>query len=207
MSTPKPALQNPILNFLVGPILMVGGMWLSVNKPEFLKFQEALEHQGIPLDLGKTVAVIGVFLILFPVINLFFVKPLAEAIQNRTSELEKTFGEAESLRTQMAQLKSDYEQRLAQTEADARAQIQAQIKEAQDLKKQLTADAIAKTEEMKRTAEAEIESQKKQVLGQLRVHVATLSLQASEKIMKENMDNDRNRKLIEDFLTSVEVKN
>ena len=207
MSTPSPSLKNPVVNYIVGPILMVGGMWLSTSKPSFLSFQETLEKQGMPLDLGKSIAVVGVFLILFPLLDIFFIRPLQEAISNRTKELEATFSEAESLRSQMGQLKTDYEQRLAQTEADAREQIQAQIREATDLKKALTADAVTKTEEMKRIAGIEIEAQKKQVLGELRVHVATLSLQASEKIMKENLDNDRNRKLIDDFLNTVEVKN
>ncbi|MES1228304.1 MAG: F0F1 ATP synthase subunit B [Armatimonadota bacterium] len=209
MSTPSPSKGSYIPKLIIGLILMVGGMWLSTSEQgkSMLSFQAKLAEMGIPLDLGKTVAIIGVFLILFPVIDLFFLRPLQEAIGNRTRELESTFTEAESLRSQMGQLKTDYEQRLAKTEADAREQIQAQIKEAQELKKSLTADAVAKTEEMKRVAEAEIEAQKKQVLGELRVHVATLSLQASEKIMKENMDNDRNRKLIDDFLSTVEVKN
>jgi F-type H+-transporting ATPase subunit b len=193
-----------LIGTVIGIALMVGGMVVSKATHEL---QEKLMGMGLPIDPGKTIAVIGVFLILFPVIDFFYVKPLEDVISNRTKELENTFGEAESLRAQMGQLKSDYEQRLVKTEAEAREQIQAQIKEAQELRKTLTAEAIAKTEEMKRAAEVEIESQKKQVLGELRVHVATLSLQASEKIMKENLDTDRNRRLIDDFLSTVEVKN
>jgi hypothetical protein len=48
---------------VIGIAMMVGGMWLYKNwHPEFLK---SLEEQGILLNPGKTVAVIGVFLILF----------------------------------------------------------------------------------------------------------------------------------------------
>ena len=204
MSDPKPSAAAAWSRAVLGVVLMVGGMVVSQNtKP----MQESLAHMGLPLDPGKSMAVVGVFLILFPVIHIFFIAPLQEAIGNRTRELESTFSEAEDLRSEMASLKSDYEQRITATEADARAQIQAQIREAQELKKQLTADAIATTEDMKRQAAVEIEAQKKQVLGQLRVHVADLSLQASEKIIKENLDNDRNRKLIDDFLATVEVRN
>lgn len=193
-----------LVGTVIGIALMVGGMVVSKATVEM---QHKLMEMGLPIDPGKTIAVIGVFIILFPVIDFFYVKPLEDVISNRTKELESTFGEAENLRAQMGQLKTDYEQRLARTEAEAREQIQAQIKEAQELRKSLTAEAVAKTEEMKRTAELEIENQKKQVLGELRVHVATLSLQASEKIMKENLDNERNRRLIDEFLSTVEVKN
>lgn len=193
-----------LVSTVIGIALMVGGMVVSKNTEAM---QHKLMEMGLPIDPGKTIAVIGVFLILFPVIDFFYIKPLEEVISNRAKELESTFGEAENLRAQMGQLKADYEQRLARTEAEAREQIQAQIKEAQELRKSLTAEAVAKAEEMKRTAEIEIENQKKQVLGELRVHVATLSLQASEKIMKENLDTERNRRLIDDFLATVEVKN
>ncbi|MBS1709964.1 MAG: F0F1 ATP synthase subunit B [Armatimonadetes bacterium] len=196
-----------ILKLVIGLVLMFGGMYLSVQKPEFMSFQESLEKSGIPLDLGKTVAIIGVFLILTPLLDLFFFKPLQESITNRTTELEGTFTEAENLRSEMTRMKTEYEDRLARTEAEAREQIQSQIKEAQDLKKQLMADAQAKADQLRKEAEVEIANQKKQALTELRVHVATLSLQATEKILQANVDTDRNRKLIDDFLTTVEAKN
>ncbi|MCB0824738.1 MAG: F0F1 ATP synthase subunit B [Armatimonadetes bacterium] len=190
---------------IVGAALMYGGMYMSSNVT--LGFQESLNEQGILLDLGKTIAVIGVFLILFKVLDLFFFNPLHVAIDTRTDDLERTFGEAESLRAEMTQMKSEYEKRLADTEADARAQIQAQIKEAQDLKKSLMADAQRQADDYKQTAIAEIDAEKKKVMTELRVEVTKLSLQATEKILGANVDSDRNRKLIDEFLTSVEAKN
>ncbi len=199
------ARTSPLPFYIIGVILMFGGMLISQNyHPDFLT---QLEKTGILLDPGKTVAVIGVFLILFQVMNLFFIRPLDEVIQARTANLEATFSEAEALREQMRLMKAEYEQRLTATEAGAREQIQAQIKEAQDLKKSLMADASARAEDLVKKASEEIAAEKKQVLTDLRVHVAGLSLQASEKILSENMDNARNRRLIDEFLTKVEVKN
>ena len=58
------------LGIVVGILLMAGGTWFAVNVHP--AFQETLAKQGIPLDLGRTIATIGVFLILFPAINSFF---------------------------------------------------------------------------------------------------------------------------------------
>lgn len=193
------------VKLVIGAVLMVGGFWLSQNAEQYLPFQHSLAEKGIPLDLGITIAVIGVFLILFPVINSFYLKPLADAINERTHALESTFGEAESLRAEMTKMKSDYEQRLVATEAEARAQIQAQIKEAQDLRQSLMADANAKADELVKRAQQEIEAEKQRVLGELRNSVVTLTLQASEKILGENMDSDKNRRLVAEFIDKVEV--
>lgn len=198
--------------FVLGVLFMFGGMYVSDNfsgskAPHETKwsFITALEGQGIPLDPGKTIAVIGVFLILFKVIESFYLQPLRDAINTRNSDLENTFTEAESLRAQMTDLKADYEKRLVATEADAREKIQAQIKEAQELRKTLMAEASTKADEMVKKAQDEIAAERDRALHGVRLHVANLTLQATEKLLGENVDDARNRKLIDEFLDKVEV--
>jgi F-type H+-transporting ATPase subunit b len=188
-----------------GIVIMLAGGWLYDNVK--LAVFDDLAKQGIPLNPWKSLAVIGVFLVLFPIIKSFFIDPLAQAIQDRNSELEKTFTEAETLKSEMAQLKSDFEKRIAATEAKAREEIQAQVKEAQDLRKTLTAEAAAKSEEMVRRAQEQIEADKARAMLDIRVKVATLSLGAAEKLLNENMDTDRNRRLVDEFLETAEVLN
>jgi F-type H+-transporting ATPase subunit b len=188
---------------IAGIVLMVGGGVLKqVWHPEFL---HTLEQQGIPLDPGKTVSAIGVFLILFGVIRVFFFQPLDDAINQRTHELETTFSEAESLRADMTKMRSEYESRLAKTEADAREQIQTQVKEAQALGQQLRAEAAVQVEEMKRKAADEIAQQRDKVMRDIQLSVVNLTLQATEKLVGENIDSEKNRKLVEEFIQKVEV--
>lgn len=204
MSTPKRSSSASVwIGVVVGLVLMFAGMYVSKNVP--LPFQEALAQQGIPLDLGKTVAVIGVFLILFPVINAFFIRPLDEAIHGRTEDLERTFGEAENLRAEMSKMRSEYEARIKESEARAREEIQQTLRETQDLRKQMMADANAKAEAMVKQAQEEIERERDRVLTDLRVHVTDLALSAAERIIGENMDTERNRKLVDEFLVGAEA--
>ncbi len=193
-----------IVLIVIGVVLMFGGMILSDQTKE-AAFIKALAEQGIPLDIGKTVATIGVFMILFPVIKSFFTNPLQEAIGQRNTDLERTFSEAESLRGQMTEMKADYERRLVETEAQAREQIQAQIREAQDLRKTLMAEATQQADSMKKRAQEEIEAERDRALTGIRLQVANLTLQATERILGENMDTDRNRRLIDEFLDQIEV--
>ena len=188
---------------LIGTAIAIGGTWLSVNWHP--GFQTALQEQGIPLNIGTTIAVIGVFIAWFPIIKLFFISPLAEAIETRNAELEKTFAEAESLRADMTRMKEEYEQRIAQTEASAREQIQAQIKEAQQLRQQLMAEAAAQADELKRAAQEDIARETEHVMADLRVKVVNMTLLATEHLIGNNMDDERNRKLVEDFISRVEA--
>ncbi len=207
MSNEQKSSGSPIVGIIIGAILMVGGTYLSLNAKALGVggIQETLEGQGIPLDFGKTIGTIGVFLILFPVIKSFFIKPLQDAIQERNSDLERTFTEAENLRTEMERMKSDYDRRLAESEANAREQIQSQIREAQNLRSSLMAEAATRADALVQQATAEIEAEKQKVLVELRTHVVDLALAAAEKVVGENMDSERNRRLVDDYINSVEV--
>ncbi|HVT13552.1 MAG TPA: F0F1 ATP synthase subunit B [Fimbriimonadaceae bacterium] len=161
---------------------------------------------GLGLDLSKVIVNVGFFLLFIQVINIYFYTPLREAIEERNQELETTFSEAETLKTTMAQMRSDYERRLAQTEAEAREQIQAQIKEAQQLRQTLMAEAGEKADELVKKANQEIEAEKARVMGDLRLGVVNLTLAATEKLLGENVDSAKNRRLVEEFIDKIEVK-
>ncbi len=192
-----------IVKIVIGLVLMFGGYWFSENV--HLAFQESLAKQGIPLDIGMTFSAIGVFLVLMPLLKKFYFDPLGEAIGSRSAELEKTFSEAEALRAEMASLKADYEQRLAKTEADAREKIQAEIHAAQEMRKQLMVEASAKADEFLKKAQEDISLERDKVLKDLRVQVVNLTLQATERILGDNIDDARNRKLVQDFIERAEV--
>ena len=160
---------------------------------------------GLELDLGKTITNIGVFLVFIPVITMYFYVPLKEAMDARNNELETTFTDVEQLRTQMQTMKSDYESRLSATEAEARTQIQSQIKEAQALRQQLVSEATERADTMIRQAQLEIDQEKAHAIATIRTHVVDLSLAAAEKVIGENMDSAKNRRLVEEYIDALEV--
>lgn len=201
-NAPKSSLPYPVMA-VIGAVLMVAGTYVSVKVP--LAFEDSLAKMGIPLDLGATFATIGVLLILFPLVEMFFTKPLSGAIHERNSNLEHTFSEAESLRAEMTKLRTDYEARLVASEASARVHIESQIKEAQNLRQTLMNEAATRADAMIDRAQTEIASERERILGGLRQQVVVMSLAAAEKIVGENMDTERNRRLVDEFVSGLEV--
>lgn len=193
-----------LFKIIIGAAIMVGGGYLN-SIHAFASIEKPLAEQHIPLELGKTISVIGVLIIMFPLVELFFLNPLKEAINARNSELEKTFAEAEGLRKEMGDMKSAYEKRISDTEADAREKIQAQIREAQDLGTQLKADAVKVKEQMIAQAQEEISREKDKIMNELRIEVVNLTLGATEKILGQNVTNDTNKRLISEFIEKAEV--
>lgn len=213
---------SPAVGIVVGLVLMVAGTWASTEIHHAMEAiqkgetphgplaalagpMHTLEGQGIPLDPGKTLATIGVFLILFPVIKSFFLNPLTQAINERNSDLERTFSEAEQLRNEMQQMRASYEQQLAATQAEAREQIQSTIREAQNLRQTLMAEATEKADAMVERASQEIAAERDKLVLELRTQVTDLALTAAERVIGANLDTATNRRLVDDFINQVEV--
>lgn len=187
-----------IPSVIVGIVFIAVGIWMKTQpwvKPPMFK--------AIDLDLAIVVMNIGVFVIWIAALHSFFYKPLEDAMENRTSALEATFSEAENLRVQMNEIRASYEKRLADTEAEARTQIQAQLKEAQELRQKLMGEAAAKYDAMMAQAEADVSALRAKASEELRKEVVGLTLKATERLLGENVDNARNRALVEEFVSKA----
>ncbi len=185
-------------NAIIGVIFIVAGMFLQ---------KVGVQISIIEFNVGVTVASIGVLLVVLPLIDVFYIKPFQTAISERHAALEHTFAEAENLRAEMTEMKAGYEARLAETEAKAREQIQVQIREAQEMRMRLMGEASEKAEQLMRQAQEEIANERDRVLTQMRMQIADLVLGATERVLGANVDDARNRKLIDEFVDSVEVPN
>ena len=191
---------NPWMFVILGiALVFIGGT--------VMKDMDAPILEGIDLHLGKLVSNMGIVLIWIQGIKKFFYEPLSEAIQNRTKELESTYSEAENVRSEMNQMKSEYEARLAKTEAEAREQIQAQVRSAQEFRQKLMDEANDKAADLMKKAEENIAQERDKVLNELRVQMVGMTLQATQKLIDKNVDNDVNKNLVEEYIKELEVAN
>lgn len=179
--------------------------WLSTTP-----FIEAATHVQILQDLNLNLQVacvqIGVVLLMFPVIEMAFIRPLKDALDARTRELEATFAEADNLKARMEELKADYEQRLQTAEAEAREKIQAALNEANQMKDRILSDARTQAEEIRARTLADIEQERQKMMVDLRTHVVELTLTATERLIGASMDEQKQRELVEHFIESAEVR-
>ena len=185
-----------------GAVLILIGIWcqpMEWTRPEMLA--------PLGLNLAMVITNIGIFLAFVGVLNSFFYAPFKEAVDTRNNSLEATFTEAENLKREMGELRTSYEARLAQTEAEAREQIQAQIREAQHLRTTLMAEAASRADELVKKAELEIEAEKVRALSEIRSHVVDLTLNATERLIGQNVDTKVNRKLVDEFIDNLAVTN
>ncbi|MCH8273618.1 MAG: F0F1 ATP synthase subunit B [Armatimonadetes bacterium] len=179
--------------------------WALSQAPFIQAANEVPMLQDIGLNLSTALVQMGVVVLMFPLVNMIFLKPLREALDTRTKYLDDTYSAAESLKQRMQDLKDSYEERLARSEGEARAKIQVALKEAQQMKDSILSEARGQAEEISRRASEEMAREREKMLVDLRTHVVDLTLTATERLIGESMDQPRQRKLVEEFIKNVEV--
>lgn len=145
-------------------------------------------------------------IILFVLLRIFLFKPInkikserTNTIQNNLDSAEKAKEEAEELRQQyedsISEAKEKANQIIIKAHEDAEAERSAIIKKSQEEADKIVADA-----------DKAIENERKRVLRQAQSQIADLAIEAASKIIGENVDDEKNRRLVDKFLSEEEAK-
>ncbi len=157
---------------------------------------------SLGLFIMQTVLFVGLIFLL----KKFAWKPILDSVNEREEGIKNALLSAEQARKEMQSLKSDNDKLLA----EARAERDSMLKEAREIKEKMIqdakADAQAQGHKMIEQAKAAIESEKNAALSELKSHVATLSLDIAEKLLKNELsDKSAQVKLVEKMLDDVKL--
>lgn len=128
-------------------------------------------------------------------------KPILNSLNEREEGIQGALDAAENAKKEMENLQAD-NQKLLQ---EARLERETMLKEARELKTKMIADAEeeAQAQAGKIIAQAQeaIESEKKAAMAELKSHVAGLSLDIAEKVVRGELSNkDKQIQLVESML-------
>ena len=143
------------------------------------------------------------FLTLLFLLSKYAWGPITAALAERETTIETSLTRAEKALAEAKQLAADNEK----ARRDAELQAQQILRDAREAADASRAEQVEKTRaqirQMQATAEAEIEREKQQALAELRSEVADLAIQAAEKILHENLDAGRQKKIVDDFIADL----
>jgi F-type H+-transporting ATPase subunit b len=147
-----------------------------------------------------------IFVGLIFLLKKFAWKPILDAVNDREQGIKDALLSAESARQEMQNLQADNLRILN----EARAERDAMLKEAREMKKKMIADSKNEAQEagqkMIEQAKAAIESEKNAAMAELKSQVSTLSLSIAEKLLKEELSNKESQtKLVEKMLGDVKL--
>ncbi len=144
-----------------------------------------------------------IFTLLLVVLGKFAWGPIVSALDEREKTIESSITRAEAALAEARQMQADNE--AARREAERQAQ--AILREAREQADAQRAAEVEKTKaelaKMQAQARADLEREKQQALNALRAEVADLAIGAAEKILRANLDENRQRQLVDQFISDL----
>lgn len=144
-----------------------------------------------------------VFLLLLLVLRKYAWGPITTALADRERTIDTSIKRAEAALAEARQVQAGNQAALKEAEQEA----QRILRDARETADRLRGEEIDKTRDQIRKLQAqaqeEIEQQKQRALDELRSEVADLAIQAANKILHENIDTTRQRKLVDQFISQL----
>ena len=134
------------------------------------------------------------FLALLFILGKFAWRPILEALNERESSIEDALAAAEKAKAEMAQLKSENEQLLAEARKEREMMLKEANAVATKIREEAREEASKESARIVEDARASIEIQKQAALAEVKHQVADLSLTIAEKILREKLDDSQKQK-------------
>lgn len=143
------------------------------------------------------------FLILLFILKKFAYKPILGMLDERKKSIEDAINNAESAKAEAANLRKEYESRLAEAKQEAQDIIAKAAKLGEEMKNDIVANAQAEASKAIQRAQEEIGREKDQAIAALRDEVATLAVMAAGKVLGKTISVEDHKNLVNEFVSEV----
>lgn len=147
-----------------------------------------------------------VFLILFFVLSKYAFKPIVGAVEAREQALRDAMDQARDDRDAAAALLAEQRKQLETARSDAQKIIADGRATAEKMRADLLEATKTQQGEMLARAKRDIETEKVHAIADLRREAVDLAIAGASKVIEMNLDDAQNRKLVENYLSSLETK-
>ena len=145
-------------------------------------------------------------LILFVLLRIFLFKPLNKIRDERTRIVQDNLDSAEKAKTEAEELRQQYEDSISEAKEKANQIIMKAHEDAESERSAIIRKSQEEAEKIVADADRTIENERKRVLRQAQSEIADLAIEAASKIIGENVDDEKNRRLVDKFLSEEEAK-
>jgi F-type H+-transporting ATPase subunit b len=157
----------------------------------------------LSINPGLTIWTFIIFLLLLFILGKTAWKPLLASLKTRENAIADSLSRAEQARTDAERLIAENKQERAKAEEE----VQKALREGRLYAEQMRRDLVEKAKEeagrLLAQARAEIEHDTQRALRQLRSEVSDLAIMATSKLLDENMNEERHRKVVDKMIADL----
>jgi F-type H+-transporting ATPase subunit b len=143
------------------------------------------------------------FIVFFALIWSFAFKPVSTMLTDRRDRIEQGLKDAEQARIDRENAEAERVKTLAEARKEANDILARAQRVAQETREADIAATREELERLRQRATSELEAEKQRAIAELRGEVADLALEAASRVVGESMTDERQRRLVREFLASV----
>jgi F-type H+-transporting ATPase subunit b len=152
------------------------------------------------INLFQVVIAAANFVVFLVLMWAFAFKPVAKMLSDRRERIEQGLRDAEQARKDRENAEQERLAAITEARREANDILARAQKVAQETRDADIAATRTELERMRVRASEEIDAEKQRALTELRTEVADLALQAAGRVVGETMTDQRQRRLVEEFL-------
>jgi len=161
--------------------------------------------QGGPLDVnpGLIIWTLVTFLFLLFILAKIAWKPILKSLSDRENLIKESLDKAENARKEAEKLIAENKANLLKAEEEGQKVIEKSREYAEKLKNQILDESKVHAKKMIEDASLEIQRKNAEAFNKLKEQVADIAVNAAEKIIKENLDKDKQVNLVNKYLDDL----
>jgi F-type H+-transporting ATPase subunit b len=144
------------------------------------------------------------FLILWFLLGRYAGKPLLAAVETRESGIRDAIEGAKRERDEAQRLLEEHRAMLNLARKERADAVEAGRKDAERLKAEILDEARKQREQLMKQAQAQIDAGLRQARAELKGEAADLAIQAAGKLLSKNLDDQTQRRIVDDYLAELE---
>jgi F-type H+-transporting ATPase subunit b len=157
----------------------------------------------VEVSPGLIIWTIVTFIVLLIVLKKVAWKPILTALDQRESAIKESLEKAEIAKSEAQKVLDENQANLAKAEEESKKIIEQSRAYAEKLKNQMVQESKEQAQKIVADASEEIERKKEAAFNELKNQIADIAVQAAEKIIKENVDKELNKKIVNDYISEI----
>ena len=154
----------------------------------------------IGINLPLLIAFIISFVILFGLLSLFLYKPVMKMLDERSKRIKESMERAEATKEEYARAEEEVKKLISKAREDGQVLVNQATQIGEKLKEEAKEGARKEAQAIVQRTRAELGEERDKIIDNLRREFVDVSISAAEKVIKESLDKERHRRLIEETL-------
>ena len=157
--------------------------------------------------VGLIIWTIITFLVVLLVLKKFAWPQLLASLDEREKRISDALAAAEQARQEAEEVLREHRQKITAAEEEARKIVAEARAAGANVRQTIVSQAREEAERMLDQARTSIESEKRAAIAELRRETANLAIQAAGALIDSNLDDEKNRGLVDDLIAKIPESN